>query len=225
MLPDKVATNKYGGIDISVVIPSYNHALYISEAIDSVLAQTVGNWELIVIDDGSTDGTRDLLDTRYAGHSQIRLIYQDNQGAHHAINSGMALAKGRYISILNSDDVYLPERLQTLLTHCDATHCALAFTPLVPIDAHSEPIQGEQHPWRLLYARLVREYEHDGARQALLTGNFAVTTSNFFFRTDILKTVGGFRKKRYNHDWDFMTRLVRQGLSIVCVGDKPPLWC
>jgi glycosyltransferase involved in cell wall biosynthesis len=114
--------------------------LYIAEAIDSVLEQTFRNWELIVIDDGSTDGTRDLLDTRYAGHSQIRLIYQDNQGAHHAINTGMALAKGRYISILNSDDVYHPDRLQTLLMHCDATPCALAFTPLRPIDAQSAPI-------------------------------------------------------------------------------------
>lgn len=223
MLPNEDASSKDGGIDISVVIPSYNHALYIAEAIDSVLGQTFSNWELIVIDDGSTDGTRALLDTRYAGHNQIRLIYQNNQGAHHAINTGMALAKGRYISILNSDDVYHPERLHTLLTYCDATQCALAFTPLAPIDAHSAPITDEQHPWCLLYARLVHEYKRDGARQALLTGNFAVTTSNFFFRADLLKTLGGFRKKRYNHDWDFMARLVRQGLVIVCVGDKPLL--
>lgn len=223
MLSSEDATSKDGGIDISVVIPSYNHALYIAEAIDSVLGQTFCNWELVVIDDGSTDGTRALLDTRYASHSQIRLIYQNNQGAHHAINTGMALAKGRYISILNSDDVYHPERLQTLWAHCEASPCALAFTPLTPIDAHSAPITDEQHPWCLLYARLVREFQRGGARQALLTGNFAVTTSNFFFRADLLKTLGGFRKKRYNHDWDFMARLVRQGLEIACVGDKPLL--
>jgi glycosyltransferase involved in cell wall biosynthesis len=221
MLPDEDATIKDGGIDISVVIPSYNHALYIKEAIDSVLGQTVSNWELIVIDDGSTDGTRALLDNAYAGHSQIRLIYQNNQGAHHAINQGMSLAKGRYISILNSDDVYHPERLQTLLTHCETSPCALAFTPLGPIDAQGAPVVDVHHPWCLLYARLVREFSHGGARQALLTGNFAVTTSNFFFRADLLKTLVGFRKKRYNHDWDFMARLVQQGLDIVCVGDKP----
>jgi glycosyltransferase involved in cell wall biosynthesis len=221
MLPDEDATNKDGGIDISVVIPSYNHALYIAEAIDSVLGQTFRNWELIVIDDGSTDGTRALLDKAYAGHSRIRLIYQNNQGAHHAINKGMSLAKGRYISILNSDDVYHPERLQTLLTHCETSPCALAFTPLGPIDAHGAPILDVHHPWCLLYARLFREFSHFGARQALLTGNFAVTTSNFFFRADLLKTLVGFRKKRYNHDWDFMARLLRQGLDIVCVGDMP----
>jgi glycosyltransferase involved in cell wall biosynthesis len=223
MLPGEDATNKDGGIDISIVIPSYNHALYIAEAIDSVLGQTCRNWELIVIDDGSTDGTRALLDDLYAGHSQIRLIYQNNQGAHQAINNGMSLARGRYISILNSDDVYHPERLQTLLTHCETSPCALAFTPLKPIDAKSAPIGDVYQPWCLLYSRLMRAYTHDGARESLLTGNFAVTTSNFFFRADLLKILGGFRKKRYNHDWDFMARLVRQGLNIVCVGDKPLL--
>lgn len=223
MLTDEDAINEEGGIDISVVIPSYNHARYIKEAIDSVLGQTFRKWELIVIDDGSTDGTRALLDKAYAGHSQIRLIYQNNQGAHHAINQGMTLAKGRYISILNSDDVYHPERLQTLFNHCETSPCALAFTPLGPIDAQGTPIVDVHHPWCLLYARLVLEYDHGGAREALLTGNFAVTTSNFFFRSDLLKVVGGFRKKRYNHDWDFMARLVRQGLDIVCVGDKSML--
>jgi glycosyltransferase involved in cell wall biosynthesis len=223
MLPDEIAINKDGGIDISVVIPSYNHALYIAEAIDSVLGQTFRNWELIVIDDGSTDGTRALLDKAYAGHSQIRLLYQANQGAHHAINQGMSLAKGRYISILNSDDVYHPERLHTLLKHCESSPCALAFTPLIPIDAQGSPIVDMHHPWCLLYDRLIREYSHGGPRQALLTGNFAVTTSNFFFRADLLQTCGRFRKKRYNHDWDFMARLVRQGLEIACVGDKPLL--
>jgi O-antigen biosynthesis protein len=223
MLPNEDATSKDGGIDISVVIPSYNHVLYIAQAIDSVVGQTFRNWELIVVDDGSTDGTRVLMDTRYAGHSQIRLIYQNNQGAHHAINTGMALAKGRYISILNSDDVYHPERLQTLLNHCERHPCGLAFTPLAPIDAQGQPLMSLDHPWCLLYARLTQEYKQDGARQALVTGNFAVTTSNFFFRADLLKTLGGFHKQRYNHDWDFMARLVRHGHDIVCVGDKPLL--
>lgn len=223
MLPDEDAIDKDGGIDISVVIPSYNHARYIKEAIDSVLGQTFRKWELIVIDDGSTDGTRALLDKAYVGHSQIRLIYQKNQGAHHAINQGMTLAKGRYICILNSDDVYHPERLQTLFNHCETSPCALAFTPLGPIDAQGTPIVDVHHPWCLLYARLAREYDHGGAHEALLTGNFAITTSNFFFRSDLLKVLGGFRKKRYNHDWDFMARLVRQGLDIVCVGDKSML--
>jgi hypothetical protein len=56
-----------------------------------------------------------------------------------------------------------------------------------------------------------------------LTGNFAVTTSNFFFNVDLFKAIGGFRKKRYNHDWDFMARLISHGHSLVCVGQQPLL--
>ena len=217
------ATRKDGGIDISVVIPSYNHALFIGQAIESVVGQTLRNWELIVVDDGSTDGTRRLLDATYADNTRIRLIYQTNHGAHHAINQGMAAAKGRYISILNSDDVYHPERLQTLLNHCEANSCGLAFTPLVPIDATGQPILSQDHAWCRLYANLSREYAQHGARRALMTGNFAVTTSNFFFRAGLLQQLGGFHKQRYNHDWEFMARLIQQGHDIVCVGTHPLL--
>lgn len=224
MLSTDNALHKDDGIDISVVIPSYNHVQFIAQAIDSVIAQTLQSWELIVVDDGSTDGTPALLDKVYSGNGQIRLVYQTNHGAHHAINTGIALAKGRYISILNSDDIYHPERLKTLLEHCEATGCGLAFTKVTPIDAQGEPILEQDHPWCRLYARLIQEYQQDGARLALLTGNFAVTTSNFFFRADLLKAVGGFHRQRYNHDWEFMVRLILRGHCIERVGDQPLLF-
>jgi hypothetical protein len=118
-----------------VVIPSYNHARFIVDAIESVINQSYRHWELILVDDGSTDSTREILDQRYRDHQKIRLVYQANHGAHHALNQGIALAKGRYISILNSDDLYHPDRLQTLLNHCDSHVCGLAFTPLTPVNA------------------------------------------------------------------------------------------
>ena len=63
-------------------------------------------------------------------------------------------------------------------------------------------------------------YQQRGAREALITGNFAVTTSNFFISAELLKKSGGFRKKKFNHDWDFMSRILRQGLTIQCVGQR-----
>ena len=208
--------------DISVVIPSYNHARYIGQAIESVIRQTHRNWELIVIDDGSTDGTRELLDTTYLGHPHIQIFYQDNRGAHHAINRGVSMAKGRNISILNSDDVYHPDRLQTLLAYSQVYLDSLIFTQLTPVDAQGIAM-APSHPWCLFYERLIQEYRRDGTKLALLTGNFAVTTSNFFFSADLFKAIGGFRKKRYNHDWEFMARLVSHGHQIVCVGQQPLL--
>lgn len=209
-------------IDVSVVIPSYNHAPYILQAIDSVIQQTHSNWELIVIDDGSTDETRELLESNYLDHPRIQLIYQDNRGAHHAINRGLSLAKGRYISILNSDDVYHPERLQTLLAHGQAQPQSLIFTQVTPVDAQGIPM-ASSHPWCKFYERLMQEFRCDGVKMALLTGNFAVTTSNFFFSADLIKKIGGFRKKRYNHDWEFMARLISRGYQIVCAGQQPLL--
>jgi len=208
------------GVDVSVVIPSYNHSLFIGDAIRGVIEQTLGSWELIIIDDGSKDGTQELLERRYASHPQIKIIYQNNQGAHHAINRGMSLATGRYISILNSDDVYHPNRLRRLVDFCDQNPIGLAFTLVTPVDAQGVAINSAEHPWCRLYARLIRALREDGVRMALLDGNFAITTSNFFFRTELIQELGGFRNLRYNHDWDFLARLAQRGMSIVCVGDE-----
>lgn len=210
-------------VDVSVVIPSYNHALFVCDAIESVIRQSFTSWELIIIDDGSTDDTRMLLDSKYSTHPQIKIYYQKNQGAHRAINKGMALATGRYISILNSDDVYHPERLQRMVSFCDHNAVGLAFTLVVPVDGKGIEISSIDHPWCRLYARLIRELREDGERMALLTGNFAITTSNFFFPRELIDDLGGFSNLRYNHDWDFMARLVQRGMKIKCVGDEPLL--
>lgn len=208
--------------DITVVIPSYNHGPYIQQAIDSVLLQTHDNWELIVIDDGSTDNTRELLDAKYRGNPKIQLVYQENCGAHHAINRGISQACGRYISILNSDDIYHQDRLRILLNHGETKPGSLIFTPLIPVDAQACAIT-KYHPWHLFYEKIFHAYLRDGPTLALLTGNFAVTTSNFFFPADLIKQIGGFRKMRYNHDWEFMLRVLRGGREIICAGHEPLL--
>jgi glycosyltransferase involved in cell wall biosynthesis len=93
---------------VSVIMPAYNTSRYIREAIDSVLDQDYGNKELIVIDDGSTDGTLDIV--RSYG-DRLQLITQQNQGSAVARNAGLAAACGEYIAFLDSDDVWLPGKL------------------------------------------------------------------------------------------------------------------
>lgn len=97
---------------ISVIIPTYNRANYLSEAIDSVLAQTYKNYEIIVVDDGSTDNTRKVLE-KYS--NKIRYIYQENKGPSAARNNGIKNAKGELIAFLDSDDAWLPEKLERQL--------------------------------------------------------------------------------------------------------------
>lgn len=93
---------------VSVIIPTFNRAEMLQEAIDSVLDQKFRNFELIVVDDGSTDGTRDLLN-RYT--PRLRAVYQPNQGVSAARNTGLRMARGPWIAFLDSDDLWLPEKL------------------------------------------------------------------------------------------------------------------
>lgn len=93
---------------ISVIIPAYNRVNYLREAIESVLAQTYEKYEILVIDDGSTDNTRELVNN-YA--DRIRYIYQDNKGPSAARNSGIKNANGDLIAFLDSDDIWHTDKL------------------------------------------------------------------------------------------------------------------
>ncbi len=104
---------------VSVIIPTYNRCAYSQEAIDSVLAQTYTDYEIIVVDDGSTDDTGEVLRQRYG--DRIRYAWQENGGQALARNHGVALARGELLAFLDSDDRYLPtylaEQVKALQSH------------------------------------------------------------------------------------------------------------
>lgn len=93
---------------VSVIIPTYNCAKYICETIDSVLSQTYKDFEIIVVDDGSTDNTKEVLKPYM---EKIRYIYQKNGGRSSARNTGIKTARGRYVAFLDSDDLWIPGKL------------------------------------------------------------------------------------------------------------------
>jgi len=96
--------------DVTVLLPVYNAAPYIREAVDSVLAQTYTPFELLIINDGSTDGTAEILES-YTD-PRIRLVHQPNMGLIKTLNKGIELAQGKYVARFDADDVCYPERLQ-----------------------------------------------------------------------------------------------------------------
>lgn len=100
---------------VSVYLPTHNYASYIGQAIKSVLAQTMGDWELIVIDDGSTDNTKEVL-ANYKGHPKIRIIEQENKGLNVTNNIALRLSNGRYIIRLDADD-YFDENILLVLSN------------------------------------------------------------------------------------------------------------
>lgn len=95
---------------VSVIIPTYNRARIIKEAVESVLAQDYKNFELIVVDDGSQDNTSEIL-ASYG--NDIRMLVQENRGVSAARNRGIAEASGRFVAFLDSDDLWLPQKLST----------------------------------------------------------------------------------------------------------------
>lgn len=104
-------------IKVSVVIPAYNVSTFIEDAINSVLAQSYDNFEVIVVDDGSTDDTASIV-KRYDDW-RIRLVSQRNRGLAGARNTGIGLAEGEYVAFLDADDLWRPEKLREHVQHLD----------------------------------------------------------------------------------------------------------
>ena len=190
---------------VSVLMPAYNHAPYVRTAVESVLGQTYGNLELIAIDDASSDATWTVLQS--FDDERLRLHRHDaNQGAHATLNEALKLARGEFIAIINSDDVYHPERLARLVAEAKRSNGkdTLIFTDVSFVDAQGSIVEG--HPRALIYKALSERCASLAPYLRLLTGNLAISTSNFFFPRSLAEKIGAFTPLRYSHDWDWALR-------------------
>jgi glycosyltransferase involved in cell wall biosynthesis len=191
---------------VSVVMPAYNHERYVLPALDSILAQTYANVEIIVIDDGSTDATGALLDD-YAARCRthaLTVVHQVNAGAHEAINHGLALARGESIAIMNSDDLYAPTRLERLLQEMDRCQAAFAFSDTRFIDDDGHEIDAKDPYVRTLRRGIDAASKAPDLLYVLVYNNIAISTGNFMFHRDLLERTGGFCAMRVCHDWEFV---------------------
>jgi glycosyltransferase involved in cell wall biosynthesis len=196
------------GPKVSVVIPLYNHERYILAAVRSVLGQSFEDFELIIINDGSTDTSEDIV--RGIHDKRIKYFFQENQGAANTINRGVQLAQGEFISILNSDDLYDAGRLEKCVKTLESDPSLFAvFTHLEQINEKGDylkSVKGREHVW----AAYVPEPSFKGENNLfldLLAGNFIITTSNLFCRKSVFEQVGYFSNLKYAHDYDFFLRL------------------
>lgn len=124
---------------VSVIIPNYNYSQYLREAIDSVLAQTVVDIEIIVVDDGSTDSSKEILDS-YG--ERIRAVFQQNQGVSAARNHGVSLSQGEFVAFLDADDAWLPGKIERQLDLFDGDpHLGLVHVGVVDIDGDGKEIR------------------------------------------------------------------------------------
>ena len=191
---------------VSVIMPAYNHERFVRRALDSVVAQTLADLEIVVVDDGSRDETGTLLDEFAArcASCEVTVIHQPNEGAHAAINRGLAHARGEFVAIINSDDAYAPARLETLLAAMRERCCDFAFSGTRFIDDDEAEIAGDNAYVEQLRDGIARCRTSGNPLPALLQTNVAISTGNFVFRRTLLERTGGFAAFRVCHDWDFI---------------------
>jgi len=200
---------------VSVVMPAYNHENFIKEAIESVLCQTYKNREIIIIDDGSTDKTPEIINN-YANKyiNEIRYYRQVNMGAHNAINNGIDKAKGDYISIINSDDIYTNDRIETLLDSLQTSDSSLAFSDVEFIDDTGNILNEQNDFVREIRKKINSLHNYPTLGYALLHSNIAVSTGNFLFTKKLYVFVGGFKRYKYCHDWAFILNSLKFTIPI-----------
>lgn len=196
---------------VSVVVPAYNRADSIRLAIDSVLRQTWGDFELLVIDDGSTDGTREAV--RAIGDPRLRLIETPrNMGASAARNLGIEAARGEWVAFQDSDDEWLPLKLEKQMARLMAPGAAFVagYCGMLIL---GEPF-GEAPGGRLRarYFPDPAEAEVEGDLRLALLRTSLISTQTLVARRDLLLEIGGFDPElRALIDWDCVLRLAPLG--------------
>jgi len=194
---------------VGVVIPLYNHEAFVGEAVRSVLGQTVDGVELVVVDDGSRDGSVAAARAAIAEFPgrRARLIEQENRGAHAAIMRGLAELDTPVCAVLNSDDLYETNRFERMAPAL-AGPLAIAFSALRLIDDRGRTLPAD-HAWSRWYAAALTAAETEPTIGfALLVHNFSVTSGNFVFTRALYDRLGGFGNQEFAHDWDFLMRSV-----------------
>jgi glycosyltransferase involved in cell wall biosynthesis len=189
---------------VSVVIPAFNASAFIEKTLTSVRAQTYDSYEVIVVDDGSSDNTKDVVEAYLKRNVMSgRCIRQQNKKIAGARNTGMRAARGRYIALLDHDDLWRPEKLAVVMRVFDSH-------PEVDLVCHAEDVVKDGHIIRTQHygPAVPQMYE-----RLLFLGN-AVSPSASVFKTEAARAIGGFDENPdFNtaEDYEFWLRMSRNG--------------
>ena len=188
--------------NVSVIMPAYNVTPYIGAAIDSVVAQTMPDWELLIVDDGSTDGTAAIVQAYAAKDPRIRLLTQTNGGISVARNHALRRATGDFFAILDSDDLWEPRYLEGQLA-------IFAAHPEVDVVTGNGWFLGGRH-----HGRPARPYPDARPQPTLATilGDEEAIFIMSIMRRRVYDAIGGFDERvRSNEDYDFWLRAAIAG--------------
>jgi len=187
---------------VSIIMPAYNSSRWISDSIQSVLDQYYEQWELLIVDDGSTDNTKNIVKD-FLNDKRIKYYYQENSGPAVARNYGISKASGKYLAFLDSDDLWKPNKLEIQFNHLNKNpDCCLIHTNYSTFEYNtqtSKPFQ--QTSWFLNWDENERLLMFD------TIGTLTVLTE-----TQLIKNLGGFKNDLYGtEDWDLWIRVSKEG--------------
>jgi glycosyltransferase involved in cell wall biosynthesis len=188
---------------LSVCMPVYNAEQYVRQAAESILAQTFGDFEFIIIDDGSTDGSKEILEELAARDPRIRLVCRPNTGYTVALNEALGLARAPYVARMDADDIAMPSRFEKQIAYLRAhPECVLVGSRILTIDPFGSPLYEPHH-------KLV----HEEIEKQLLNGvGWAIVHPVSMMVRSHLMAVGGYRvEMEPAEDLDLFLRLAERG--------------
>ncbi len=202
---------------VSVIIPNYNHGKYLRERIDSVLSQEFQDFEVIVLDDKSTDNSVDVINT-YKDHPRVTHIIVNEQNTGNTFiqwERGISLAQGNYLWIAESDDVAEPQLLGTLVSALVSHPLAVvAYCHSQMIDSNGTPIEMTWHPHGSSGKTEIFDSMQFN-KQRMLVHNHIYNASMVVFRKEVLALIpADYKQYRYCGDWLFWVHVCRQGQVI-----------
>lgn len=196
---------------VSIVVPSYNHERFIEETLDSAVAQTYRPLEIVIVDDGSTDKSTKvirqwILQNKKQSEIFIRAFFRKNHGAHECLNFGIKKSSGQAIAILNSDDIYAPQRIELMVRPIFSGKTNVTMSLVKFIDYESNILLANDPRGSWYAADTSTRFRYAGLSRALLHRPIHISTSNFVFSRKLLDQVHGFQNYRWVHDYDFIMR-------------------
>lgn len=201
---------------VSVVMPVRNAVASVAAAVGSVCFQTLGDWELVVVDDGSRDGTGEWLQERFREDARIRLVRTEEKGIVSALQTGCEMAGGRYVARMDADDVMVADRLEKQLVLLEARPEVGVVSCLVRFggegagySAHVDWINGLVEPGAMALRRFVEA---------------PVAHPSVMFRRELLERFGGYREGMFPEDYELWLRWMEAGVRFAKVPEVLLTW-
>jgi len=205
---------------ISVIMPAYNAARFIAQSIESVLDQTYTNWELIIVDDGSTDNTKEIVSDFEKKDSRIKYIYQRNGKQGKARNKGIENAKGELIAFLDAEDILIPTMLEKQLALLHETKADLVFSSVKYVDEQMNELKNIHS----VHSKILQGIH--GAEMMLKHDN-CIPIITVLSKKETIKKAGAFKvsdKIQFGEEFDLWLRMLLNDAKFVSNDERLALY-